>query len=77
MNGCIIGGDGLGKRGVESFAVGSSAAKKIADILSVGACVDSYVQVNNVYIISFLRSENFEIHSHHILGSIDNLYGYS
>lgn len=44
-NGCLIGGDGLGKRGIESFAVGSSAGKKIADVLSVGACVDSHVQV--------------------------------
>ncbi|XP_077298765.1 RNA 3'-terminal phosphate cyclase [Arctopsyche grandis] len=42
--GCIIGGAGLGKRGIKAQAVGSSAAKDIVDAVSVGACVDSYTQ---------------------------------
>lgn len=43
--GCIIGGTGLGKRGIKAQAVGSSAAKDIVDTVSLSACVDSYTQV--------------------------------
>ncbi|XP_049876981.1 RNA 3'-terminal phosphate cyclase isoform X2 [Pectinophora gossypiella] len=43
-SGCVVGSDGLGKRGVEPIEVGRKAGEELRKVLESGACVDSHVQ---------------------------------
>lgn len=43
-SGYILGGDALGKRGVDAVEVGRTAGEMLRDAIRSGACVDSYTQ---------------------------------
>jgi len=42
--GCLLGSDGLGKRGVEPYKVGSEAAESLLKELRMESCVDQHLQ---------------------------------
>lgn len=43
-SGCIVGSDGLGKRGADAAEVGRGAAQRLRNALGAGACLDNHAQ---------------------------------
>lgn len=46
-NGSVVGADGLGKRGIDSYEVGRKAGEELRKVLQSDSCFDPYSQVFN------------------------------
>ncbi|XP_055924183.1 RNA 3'-terminal phosphate cyclase-like [Argiope bruennichi] len=56
--GCLIGGSALGKRGVMAEEVGEKAAKQLMDVVTSGACVDTFTQDQLVIFMALAKGKS-------------------